>query len=297
MYGEVFSGSSDTTFLNTLITVCFNRYVCERVLCLSINDYDLTAKGDDSVVVLNNSVDKADIRRAYAQVYYTAALIKHPFTCYIARHGCGMVLKFLSISDDLDDIDYCSTNCYYCDKCQSYKLTRKIDRFFHLTPWADSILNLPRKVQLAYMQNLYLSNLRWMEGLPLFSQFNDLLRTDIYCAYALVGKVKNTRNLSQIDHNWYHRMFDTQKDIKINSYQRQFGKNHAFSIINQNSQPRECCAISYKSWLFDKLGLNNQALTQIINDINLNHGDVLYSPTLSLSLIEYDKHRERLLLS
>jgi len=293
MIGEVFSGSSDTTFFNTVVTVCFQRYVMEVELGLQPDEYDLTAKGDDSAIACSPSLATADIRAAFRRTYYDSKDIKGYHTSYLTSHGCGMVLKFLSISDDLADIDYCSTNCYHCEHC-GYRLTRKIDRFFYLTPWSDSIKDLQPQQQLAYMQNLYEANNYWMKGLDLFDPFNNKLNTNTKSNYTLSGKSRKQLVLSKSDAIWYNKMFDANNINRLYILQQKFGKNAAYSMINQDSTPKECCVQAYKAWLFNKLSLQQYHIDVIHNDIEKSEEKV-YSPFLLHGFELYDSYKTSLL--
>jgi hypothetical protein len=296
MEGEVFSGSSDTTFLNSFITAVLNRYVYEIELHMTIDQYDLTAKGDDSAVASLPIVTPTEIRAAYKRVYYTAAAIKGTFTPLIASHGCGMVLKFLAISDHLDDIDYCSTNCFYCNTCQTFKITRKIDRFIHLTPWTDSIHNLPYNQRGAYLQNLHTSNLKWMDGLPIFTQLNNKLRTNSTTNYSLNGKPRAHKPLNKIDQIWFEKFF--VKNVELNTYelQRQFGKNQAYSMIGHNTTINKCCVGEYYTWLENKLGLTSIDVNTICKEIENCITDKYQSDLLSTGFINHENYKASLLI-
>ncbi len=295
MEGEVFSGSSDTTFFNTVVTAVMQRFVFEVVLAIPKDEYDLTAKGDDSANAMSPSVSNQDIRNAFNQVYYQAKDVKGAYTTYMPKHGCGMVLKFLSISEHLDDIDYCSTNCYYCEEC-GYRLTRKIDRFIYLTPWSDSIVNLTDNERQAYMQSLYKSNLKWMDGLPIFSTLNNLLQTGVSSNAIKPGQMKKTRILSPTDQKWYETMFNVSREKRRAKLQQKFGKNAAYSILDQVSKTKPCCVKAYKLWLFNKCGLTESDILDVENDITLSSGDTYFSATLTKALEAYEEYKSTLLL-
>lgn len=292
LIGKVFSGSSDTTFFNTLLTAIIQRYVIEVLLGLGKDEYDLSAKGDDSVDALPTGFDKNAIRKAFGIAYYNAADTKTLFGHLLTRHGSGMVLKFLSISDHIDDIDYCSTNVFFCEQCHVYRLTRKLDRFIYLTPWSDSIINLPRVQQLAFMENLYISNLRWMDGLPIFTQLNNKLHTSIKCNYSLAGKTKTTRRLNTFDEAWFKTMFNVQYENNKYLLQQQFGKNTAYSMVDQINVINSCCVSSYEKWLEAKLNLSIQDIETIKNDIDLTHDEELVSPMLTFALLNHESYKK-----
>ncbi len=294
MYGEVFSGSSDTTFFNTLVTACFQRYVMEVELQINIDDYDLTAKGDDSVIACSPAIPNSDIRSAFNNVYYQGADVKGLHTPYMTQHGCGMVLKFLSISEDLSDIDYCSTNCYRCDSC-GFRLTRRIDRFFYLTPWSDSVKNLKMKERLAYMQNLYEANNHWMRNLPILSPFNNHLQTKVRSDYTMVGKSRKQRTLSAKDSQWYAKMFDSVYEKRLFEMQQKFGKNIAYSMVSQVSPTKTCCVKAYRAWLFTKLSISEYDCDIIEQELRQHDNGKIVSPLLEYGLEMYNKYKDTLI--
>ncbi len=285
--GTVFSGSCDTTLMNTLITVILNRYVVERVLGIHPCDYDLKAKGDDSVVVIDKGIGTDTITRAYSQVYYFSKNIKFDYAPFYLRHGCGLALKFLHISQDFDDIDFCSTNCFYCHTCRKHRITRRIDRFVELTPWSNAAINYGESIRAAYKQSLFDSNLTWMRGLPIFTELNNYLYTNNYTKYDLSGKPKRTIPLNDYDQAWYNKMFKPTNDAIL----RLFGKNEYYSMVVQSGDIQACCAESYVKWLNVKLNLEHSDVLTIINDIQTNYSQYL-SPTLTEALSYYHRQRE-----
>ncbi len=295
MEGEVFSGSSDTLFFNTVVTDVIQRYTMEVELGINKYEYGIKAKGDDSAIAVNSGITNDAIRSAFNRVYYLAKDVKTTYGTYLPKHGSGMTLKYLSISDCLDDFDYCSTNCYRCEQC-GFKLTRKFDRFIYLTPWSDAIKNLTRVQQLAYCQNLYEANLYWMKGLPILTQINNFLKTDVKEQYTLVGGKKRTRLLNQVDTEWYNNLFDVQYEQRRTLLQQQFGKSAAYSMLDQISDIRQCCVKAYREWLFNKMGLTDGDILNVENDINTSSGAQYESATLQLALNMYDYYRSTLLL-
>jgi hypothetical protein len=295
MEGEVFSGSSDTTFFNTVVTAVMQRYTFEVVLQIPKDEYGLTAKGDDSAEAISPSVLNTDIRAAFKQVYYQAADVKGTYTTYYPKHGCGMVLKFLSISDNLDDIDYCSTNCFYCTTC-GYKLTRKLDRFIYLTPWSDSVVNLTPIERESYKQSLYKSNLKWMDGLPIYSALNNMLQTGVKNIKVKPGQSRKQLPLNNVDAAWFNRMFNPAREKRRAKLQQIFGKSAAYSILDQVSKISPCCIKAYELWLFNKCGLTQSDIAIVDNDITTSIGDTYESPTLSLALSMYEEYKNTLLL-
>lgn len=226
VFDKVFSGESSTTWKNTLINIIIIRFICEVLLKLLPNEYGLAGKGDDSGAALPSSISDTEVRTAFYKCYYPAKVTKHSFSPYYLRHGTGLTLKFLSISDTITDGDFCSTNTFYCHICKHHRITRKLDRFINLTPWSDTAHNLTDQQRLAYLHNLYLSNLKWCKGLPIFSQLNDKLRTNVTTKYTLNGKPRKVLPLKPTDKAWFDQMFDAKQLALTYKYQQQFGKKY-----------------------------------------------------------------------
>jgi hypothetical protein len=290
--GTVFSGSCDTTFMNTMMTAILNRFTVEIILAIHVDDYDLTCKGDDSTVALPDVIAPARIHNAYKQVYYFSSLTKYKYTPYYVRHGCGMTLKYLSISYDITDVDFCSTNTFYCGTCKRYRLTRKIDRFIELTCWSNAIVSLPYHQRSAYLQNLYLSNLKWMNGLPLWTQINEWYKTNDFTTYNLMGKKRKTLPLNDIDAAWAKSLFGPNNDAELLS---KFGKADYYSMVNQTGDVQPCCASFYYDWLQTKLGLNRTAVDLLASQLStLRTTDTFNSPLLTDALAYYSNYKDML---
>lgn len=295
LLGLVYSGAMYTTFFNTCITIICTRFVYEYKLGFDKSQYKLKAKGDDGESAIPIELDHEPIIDMFNKCFVRSKYTKHHMAPHYLKHGLGLTLKYVCVSDRLDDLDFCSTNCFYCDKCKTYRLTRKIDRFIYLTPWTDSIHNLPRRQQLAYMENLYQSNLRWMNGLPLFTALNNKLHTCVYDNYSLAGKQKKRLELTEDEQTWYDQMFNHTHVLRLEELQRKFGKNHAHSMISQVSRVQSCCVESYYDWLYMKMGLTRQDVATIERDIENHVEGIFESPTLTTGLANLDIYRTALL--
>jgi len=288
--GTVFSGSCDTTFMNTLTTVVLQRFVMEVELGMAPDDYDLLGKGDDSAVGLPKQIEDATIQRAYASCYYFTNDITDNLVNQYRAHGFGMTLKFLQITPYIDDIDFCSTNCFYCSKCEKYRVTRRLDRFIELTPWSAAVIPMPPKMRLAYKQNLYESNLAWMQGLPIFTQLNDYLQTNVYVDYNLAGRAKRKLPVNEFDTIWKNKMFgDKHHDEDV---YKKFGKNDYYSMINQVGSIQNCCATDYALWLEHKYNLSPLTINVICKQISEVTDSVYTCPLLTDALQYYGEYKK-----
>jgi hypothetical protein len=295
LLGLVYSGAMYTTWFNTIITIIVTRFVYEHFLGYTKQDYRLKAKGDDGQSIVQGGTDPLPIISIFNKCFIRAKYTKHHYAPRYLKHGLGLTLKYLSVSTRLDDLDFCSTNCFYCPQCDQYRLTRKIDRFLYLTPWTDSIHNMKRKDQLAYMENLYISNLRWMAGLPIFEALNDQLHTGVQSDYSLCGKQKKKLILTKLEQDWYDKLFDHEHVVRVADLQQKFGKNLAYSMISQVSGVQRCCIDSYYDWIKCKMGLTKYDITTIHQDIYNQVNGVYDSPLLSLGLQNLELYKATLL--
>jgi hypothetical protein len=115
VYGKTFSGSPDTTLMNTIRMVCYNRFVNEGLLGLNKDEYKLWVKGDDVVCSYDSNLTRNRAMEQYANVFTQDKEIK--------IHGLGQIAKYYKLGD-LTDIDFCSTNVIRT--LNGHKIIRKI---------------------------------------------------------------------------------------------------------------------------------------------------------------------------
>lgn len=104
IHGTVFSGSSDTTLMNTMRQALYIRYTLERKGLKYGRDFYHKAKGDDFMVFVNNP--NLPYQAWFDEVW--AKKEKDPRSTDYKPTGLGLILKFLKIGD-FDTIDFCST--------------------------------------------------------------------------------------------------------------------------------------------------------------------------------------------
>lgn len=250
--GTVFSGSCDTTLMNTLRMAIYNRYVIEQKLGINKDKYGLLAKGDDAAVFLPNIVTDLKIREAYAKVFYTK---KYRPTEVTVQHGLGQIAKYIKIGD-ISDIDFCSTSTFYAKSINSYKIVRQLGRFLTLTPWSRKALSMSDDDIKIYKMSLYVSNLKWMEGLPIFHKYNEtFLKQDLTGVKAklVTGEKKQLlpEDIGNIDFNYY-----MDKDMLYSNKDRS-------SLKKPDPQ-------DYMDFLFEKHSLTKEQVADIEYAINIS---------------------------
>lgn len=217
--GAVFSGSCDTTLMNTLRMALYNRFVCEELCKLEWGtEYEVKSKGDDTVTVLNYNIEVDYVLNNYQRVFvYDKKSEEYP-NLY---HGLGQIAKYFKVGF-IEDIDFCSTETVYCPRMGGYKIMRQLKRFLTTTVWSRKAKNFTKEQMLVYLESLYQANLTWMNGLPIFRVFNAYLHKD--CTglemKTKTGKQKITMEgqdlLTSIDYNAYYES-DYKFSLHINT--------------------------------------------------------------------------------
>jgi hypothetical protein len=241
--GQVFSGSNDTTHGNTLAMVSYIRFTMEVIAGVHQDDYDLLCKGDDSEVAVLPHIPIEKVRDAFRKVFAIAKYCKNEDVIPYINHGLGQIMKFLRVGKTTD-IDFCSTHVFFCDKCNTHRITRRLERFLTFTPFSNSVLKLNRNQTLSYMQQLHISNLDWMDGLPIFRALNDRLRTDNYTSYNLSGKGKEKLEVTAEEMMWHSKMFNTNRIRRYERLANKIGKDDAYAQVDRIQKLRPCCADS-----------------------------------------------------
>ncbi len=233
--GKVFSGSMDTTLMNTIRMALYNRFVIEYHYGINKSDYELLAKGDDCTVFLNSAkTNVEEVIKCYKKVFSEKKT---------GVHGLGQIAKYLKVGN-IEDVDFCSTSTY--KSREGYKIIRKMDRFLSLTPWSRKYLSLTPDEKKIYMHSLYLSNLKWMEGLPFFEEYNDLLKQDLtgLKARLVIGQTKKILDVEEYQY------------IDWNFYQDRDEKYAFRDRMSDKSQTKDDFTIA----AFEKYGLQKQDL-------------------------------------
>jgi hypothetical protein len=267
--GGVQSGNCDTTFGNTMRMACYNRFIFEHMLCKDRDAYDLDAAGDDFGVYVPPDWDIGEIERAYYKVF--AGSKSGLADWKTAEHGLGQILKFLKVSD-IEGTDFCSTETFYCKGCNSYRITRKLDRFLTLTPWSHSALAMSAEEQRSYMHALHDANEMWMKGLPIFTEYNDWLLKFAPQAKANPKKTKTPKHkypdVLPVNPKILKAYHDTDEAYFKNLLARGLEKDEAYAMYTRVSPKQPCCADSYRKYLTraygvtsDEIRLTQDALT------------------------------------
>lgn len=114
--GKTFSGSCDTTLMNTIRMACYVRFMLERK---GIYEYETWVKGDDTVI-FTSQANKDTITTSISELFVSEDEWKARPTLI---KGLGQVAKFVKMGSYID-FDFCSTMCIKTK--HGYKILRKL---------------------------------------------------------------------------------------------------------------------------------------------------------------------------
>ncbi len=302
---QIFSGTSDTKDGNTAINSFLTTFLLETELNINILDNidpgladpmekceaGIRVAGDDNVTALPRYIQNSDIVRAYSRIFCHPDIIKDPYLVRNVQHGSGLTLKFL-LKSETDMIDFCSTNTFYCDQCEEHRIIRKIDRFIQYTPWTTKFGNTRLRMS-AYKQQLYVANKMWMDGLPIFKDYNDLLYTGDDDVTNLLSEAKDTVCVPEEDYRIPILLDNTnQEDTdRFRELERVFGREEAFKMSTRNTTLRNCCVAAFSTMLSIRCDLDANDLAQISRDIQQGVGELTFhSPVLTTALIRMEEY-------
>lgn len=226
--GTVFSGSSDTTLMNTIRQALYVRYTMERAGLKWETDFLVKAKGDDFMVFTHYN-DK-NYEKMFFDVWSPKE--KKPLETDYNPYGLGIILKFLTVGH-FDSIDFCSTVAIP-NGHQSWKLARMPHRMNPLAHYTRRGLRYNDLTMAQYLEDLAVSLEQSCKGMPFYQSYIDAYRAR---AVMFREKAKNQKvhiKLGQVketmpDDGHKHRDNpDTLYDYKYGKdwyYQQQFRRS------------------------------------------------------------------------
>ncbi len=276
--GGVQSGNCDTSFANTLRMCMYNRFIVEEIMGLSPQEYDLDAAGDDFCVCVKPDISDDLIQSSYLQVFTKNKT---------GQHGLGQILKFLKIGT-LEDVDFCSTECFWSETNKSYKIIRKIDRFLTLTAWSQKALSMNSKQQAQHMVDLANANKMWMQGLPILEEYNQLLY--VYAKrlvdekLILMGgsKPKNKKLLPVTP--YFAKLYADSYSERFNNLKDQFGSSEAYAMLPRLSSKLNC-ADDFLKYLKRKYNLLEDEVKYLQRSLSKDAVETTINHDLSIPLL------------
>lgn len=168
--GTVFSGSSDTTLMNTIRQALYVRYTMERAGLEWDKDFIVKAKGDDFMVFTHYN----DL--PYEKYFYDvwSPKEKTPLETKYDCYGLGIILKFLNVGH-FDSIDFCSTVAIPTEY-QHWKLARMPHRMNPLAHFTRRGLNYNNAHLAQYYDDLATSLEQSCHGMLFYRNYIDAYR-------------------------------------------------------------------------------------------------------------------------
>lgn len=170
IYGTVFSGSSDTTLMNTLRMAMYNMFTLEKNSYHPLKykeDFDLKAKGDDFMVLVRDP--DLDYNRMYNQYWCTKKQAEDRNFCE-QGYGVGQILKFLNVGG-FETIDFCSTTVIPYKNHTHFKIARKPDRMVFLSHYSRKAKTMTAGELKQYYLDLADQIEKSMPGMPFYTSY------------------------------------------------------------------------------------------------------------------------------
>jgi hypothetical protein len=130
--GRTFSGSPDTTFMNTITMALVIRFIHEHLLKMNPLEYKPWTKGDDFAVRYQIGADLEKIKKAYYQVF----ALKTKGYQQGETHGLGLTAKFLQ-QGGIENMEFCSQEFFW--NRGAIKIVRIIERVIDNDPWSRKL--------------------------------------------------------------------------------------------------------------------------------------------------------------
>lgn len=230
--GTVFSGSSDTTFANTLRMAIYNMFTLEKAGLRFDIDYKLLCKGDDFLVLVKEMRD-------YDGIYYKywCKAVKDPMTYSYEPYGIGQVLKFLVVGD-YSTLDFCSTTVipYNADGATKFKIARKVDRMNPLSHYSRAALQMSALELKQYYLDLAMSIDVSMPNMPFYASYSEAFK---YHASRIPGipirLTTGRKRLTLPDDG--HRKIDDSSEIATYIY-KDYGRDFVEGLKNRLSSTK-----------------------------------------------------------
>jgi len=203
-----FSGSPDTTFMNTLTNASVGRFIFEDPLNLNIQpeDYEIFTSGDD-----------------YGS--FTTPEIAQKFT-KVAKNvwdALALVPKYIH-NGSYTDISFCSTNViqYYEDGIFKHKIVRQVNRMNPLSHYSVKAINYTQAEMKFYYQQLATGVRNWALDMPFYSDYANAFQHYSDIIKLPPTEPKEGRKKITLPTNW-HIKYDIN-DFEFNKYN--FRKSH-----------------------------------------------------------------------
>lgn len=258
------SGEYPTTHGNTELVSRLIRYVMEVVLNYDKDSYEMLVKGDDFVIFVVPT-DHETIRNAFKEVFETRGIKADGKTVYKS----GTALKFLKFGT-IFDTDFCSTDTFYCKDCKTHRVTRKLNRYYTLTPFTRNVFGLSSNEIDNYKNALYTSDKKWSSNLELFTCFGERFKAPLHKIKIKKGKSKMIIPLEEgfVEDNNNYKLEEFGKQFGINQVKTAIKDHYYTWSLHPKTPPKECCNKWHKKICSIKYGWTSDEVELIIKNIN-----------------------------
>lgn len=185
--GTVFSGDCDTTLMNTIRMVMYNRFVNDKAGLRYGVDYIVLAKGDDFSVLYKNYVTDEMIDNIYYKYFLPKSSGPDEITDK-RQFGIGQILKFLD-KGDCTTFKFCSLRSYRVDRLKDkITLIRDPSKLYNKALYSIKYKNYSVKQKYMYHIQQAISYITNYGGIEIF----EIMAKN---HYENAEKIKQTHNL------------------------------------------------------------------------------------------------------
>jgi hypothetical protein len=165
--GTVFSGDCDTTLMNTIRMVLYNRFVNDKAGLIYGKDYVVLSKGDDFSVLYKDYISDTFIDNLYYK-YFLPKSDKPEEITDIRQFGLGQILKFLD-KGDASTFKFCSLRSWFKNADENeITLTRDPKKLYNKALYSIKYKNYNKKQQYLYHIQQAVSYLTNYPGIKIF---------------------------------------------------------------------------------------------------------------------------------
>lgn len=231
--GTVFSGDCDTTLMNTIRMVLYNRYVNDKAGLKFGEDYVCFSKGDDFTLMYKPYVTKEFIHKAYYKYFLNS--VPDPSNPNASIYGLGQVLKFLE-GGDASTIKFCSLRAWFTDASETQiYLTRDVAKFLTLSKYSRKTKSKTLMEKIIYLRDIATSlrksyaKIKYFENLAgYYEQLADRIQHDTHLTTSYIEKFKEKQQRKQnnkikaqnYDVKYIHKLEQDNKDqVKHRKFQ------------------------------------------------------------------------------
>jgi hypothetical protein len=166
--GTVFSGDCDTTLMNTIRMVLYNRFVNDKAGLIYGKDYIVYAKGDDFSVLYKNYITDDFIKKIYYDYFLPKSSGPEEITDK-RQFGLGQILKYLDVGDP-STFKFCSLRSWFKDPLkEEITLTRDPSKLFNKALYSIKYKSYNGKQQYLYHIQQAISYITNYPGIDIFT--------------------------------------------------------------------------------------------------------------------------------